>query len=126
MVNFPVKTQEKDVKAAGLNLNISTKKSIKVCKKLNKMKLRKAENFLKDMMKRKRNLNGKHYTKTCKQILEVLNNAKNNAKYKGINEEKLRIKTISAEKGSTRRRLRRSGFGNRMKNTNIKIVLERG
>lgn len=126
MVNFPVEVEESDVKAAGMNLSISTKKSVKVCKKLNNMKLEKAERLLNDLIDERRNLNGKHYTKTCQHILQVLESAKNNANYKGISEERLRIRTITAEQGPTRRRLRRTGFGNEMKNTHIKVVLERG
>lgn len=126
MVNFPIEVEEEDVKAAGTNLPISTKESVRLCKKLNKMKLLKAERLLRDMIDGKRSLGGKHYTKTCENILEILESAKNNANYKGINEERLRIKMITAEKGPNRRRLRRTGFGNKMKNTHIKVVLERG
>lgn len=122
---YPVEVEEDEVKASGLDLPISHKKAKLICRKINGMKLLKAEFFLNRLMNKKENLQGKHYTKTCKHIKEVLENAKNNAVYKGLAEDKVRIRTISAEKGPTQRRMRRAGLGNRLKRTHIKVVLKR-
>ncbi len=122
MIRYPVKVGENEVKAAGIALPISTKNSIIVCRKINGMPTEKAKKFLGDMIEGKRHINRKHYTKTCKEILKVLESAEKNAKNKGF--EKTFIRTISAEKGVTRFRMkRRRSFGIEMKSTNIKIVL---
>ncbi|MCD6478199.1 MAG: hypothetical protein J7K87_04315 [Candidatus Aenigmarchaeota archaeon] len=123
MVGYPVEVKENEVKAAGMNLPISTKNSVIVCRKLNNMKLDKAKKFLQDMIDGKRDINKKHYTKTAQNILELLELAEKNAKYKGL--KNLKIKTISAERGPTRYRLkRRRSFGSRMKITHVKVVLK--
>jgi ribosomal protein L22 len=125
MVGYPVKIGEKEVIASGLNLPISTKNSTIVCKKINKMDLEKAKKFLEDLIKEKRNINGKHFTKTSEHILEILLSAENNIEYKGLDKKNFKIKTISAERGPTRmRRRRKRAFGAKLKNTHIKVVLE--
>lgn len=129
MVGYPVEIKEDDVKAAGINLRVSRKKADKICKELNreKMKLEEAKEFVKSLADGEESIDGKHYTKAAEGILEVLENGEANAEFKGIPTEKLRIKTISAEPGMTARRMRRRrDFGNRLKNSNIKLVLERG
>ena len=55
----------------------------------------------------------------------MLESAEKNAEYKGL--ENTVIRTICAEKGSKRLRMkRRRSFGSRLKNTNIKILLKEG
>ena len=124
MIKYPVKIGKNEVKAAGIRLPISTKNSVIVCRKINKMKTEKAKKFLQEMIEGKRSINRKYYTKTCKEILKVLESAEKNAKNMGI--EKTVIKTISVEKGERRLRMkRRRSFGSELKNTNIKIVLKK-
>ncbi len=123
MVGYPVEAKENEVKAAGIGLPLSTKKSAIVCRKLNKMKLDKAKKFLQDLIDKKADIDKKHYTKTAKEILNILESAEKNAQYKGL--ENLIIKTITAETGPNRIRMkRRRSFGSRLKNTHIKIVLK--
>jgi len=123
MVGYPVEAKENEVKAAGIGLPLSTKKSTIVCRKLNKMKLDKAKKFLQDLIDKKADIDKKHYTKTAKEILNILESAEKNAQYKGL--ENLIIKTITAETGPNRIRMkRRRSFGSRLKNTHIKIVLK--
>ncbi len=125
MIKYPVKTEKEDVKAAGIGLTISTKKSIIICRNLNGMKLERAMSFLQEVINGKNNINGKHYTKTCMDIVKVLESAGKNAEFKGL--ETPVIKTICAEKGSRRIRMkRRRSFGRFFKNTNIKVVLKEG
>ena len=105
MIKYPVKIGKNEVKAAGIRLPISTKNSVIVCRKINKMKTEKAKKFLQEMIEGKRSINRKHYTKTCEEILKVLESAEKNAKNMGI--EKTVIKTISVEKGERRLRMKR-------------------
>ena len=72
MVGYPVEAKENEVKAAGIGLPLSTKKSAIVCRKLNKMKLDKAKKFLQDLIDKKADIDKKHYTKTAKEILNIL------------------------------------------------------
>ncbi len=129
MTGYPVQVEEEDVKAAGLNLRISRKKASKICKVINnkKMKFERALSFVKNLTEGNENIDGKTYEKAAEGILGVLENAGNNAESEGLNTEKLRVKTISAEPGTTlRRRRRRRDFGNRIKTANVKVVLQRG
>lgn len=129
MVGYPVEVGEEDVKAAGINLRISRKKAGKICKEINrkKMKLEKAKEFVQELIDGENKIEGKTYEKAAEGVMEVLENAESNADFKGIPTEKLRVKTISAEPGQTlRRRRRRRDFGNRLKSANVKVVLERG
>ncbi|MCD6367934.1 MAG: hypothetical protein J7L45_02500 [Candidatus Aenigmarchaeota archaeon] len=124
MAGYPVEVGEKEVTVAGIDLPISTKNSVIVCRKINKMTLEKAKRFLVDLIEKKTDINGKHYTKTAKEILKILESGEKNAEYRGI--ENPVIKTISAERGPTKRRRRRTRFGNKMKSTHIKLVLREG
>ena len=125
MAGYPVKVGEKEVTVAGIDLPISTKNSIVVCRKINKMELEKAKKFLKLLIDRKIDIDGKHYTKTAKEILKILESGEKNAEYRGLKNPV--IKTISAERGPTKlRRRRRRSFGSKMKSTHIKLVLREG
>ena len=124
MAGYPVEVGDKEVSVAGIDLPISTKNSIVICRKINKMTLEKAKRFLNDLIEKKIDINGKYYTKTAKEILKILESGEKNAEYRGI--ENPIIKTISAERGPNRRRRRRVGFGNKMKSTHIKLVLRGG
>lgn len=129
MVGYPVEVGEDDVKAAGVDLRISRKKADRICKVLNqrKSKFESAKKFVEDLTNDKENIDGKTYEGAAEGVLEVLENAEANAEFSGTPTEKLRIKIISAEPGTTlRRRRRRRNFGNKLKTANIKLVLERG
>ncbi len=129
MTGYPIEVEEEDITAAGINLRISRKKAHKICKVINnkKMKLMEAKSFVKNLIEGKENIDGKTYDKAAEGILEVLENAENNAEFRGENKDKLRIKTISSEPGSTFRRMRRRrDFGNKLKTANVKVVLQRG
>ena len=125
MVKYPVEVGKEEAKAAGIGLPISTKNTVLICRKINKMELSKAKRFLREMVERRRSIKGRYYDKTCSGIIEILESAEKNAEYKGI--ENPIIKTISVEKGPIRRRMkRRRSFGSFLKNTNIKIILKKG
>jgi len=115
--------KEKYAKANGVNLNISTKSSVLICRKIRGKKLDFAEKFLNDLLEKKRSINGKYYTKTVREILKVLRSCASNAENLDLDMDNL-IVHASAHKGPTiKRRRRKSDFGNRMKITNIEIML---
>lgn len=129
MVGYPAEIKENDIKASGIDLRISRKKAGKICKEINrkKMKFEDAKEFVQNLIDHEENIDGKTYDKAAEGVMEVLENAGSNANFKGVPTDKLRVKTISAEPGSTlRRRRRRRDFGNRLKTANVKLVLERG
>ena len=108
------------------NARISLKHSLVLCKKLKGKRLDKAKKFLEDLIAQKVNINGKYYTKTAKNLLDLLKTSEANATQKGLNPEKLFIKQIKADKGlrfyrpRTRWHLRRE----RIKAVNLKVELE--
>ncbi len=115
--------KERHAKASGVNLNISTKDAVIVCRKIRGMKFEDAEKFLEDLLAQKRSIDGKYYTKTVREILKLLESCKANAENLGLDEEFL-VVHASAHKGPTiRRRRRKADFGNRMKISNIEIML---
>lgn len=116
--------KKRSAKAYGRNLRISTKNSVIVCRAINGLRYSKGKKLLEDLINKKRNLNGKYYTKTATEILNILESAKNNAEAKGLDINKLVIHA-SAHKGfrfytPRRFKLRRRST----KNTNIQIILE--
>ncbi|MEM5843470.1 MAG: uL22 family ribosomal protein [Candidatus Aenigmatarchaeota archaeon] len=105
---------DKTATARAYNLDISLKKSVEICKIIKNKKVEKAEKLLE-------NIN----SKASKKILEVLKNAKENARQLNLNLERIYVMKAVANKGEkfirpkTRSRFR----GRRMKSTHIEIVL---
>ena len=105
---------------------ISLKHSMAICKKLRKRKVEKAKVFLENLIDGKINLEGKYHPNAAKKILQMLKEAEANARVKGLDPEKIFIKSIKADKGpkfvrpKSRFRLR----GREAKSTNITIVVE--
>ena len=104
---------------------ISLKSSKIICKELRGKRLSKSKMLLNDLLDEKKNLNGKYYTKTVKKILEILTNAEANAVAKGLDDERLFIYSINADKGRTfiRPRSKMSRRGERAKMTHIEIIV---
>lgn len=81
---------------------ISLRHSVVICKELRGRKLEFAKRFLENLIDRKAKLSNRKYHPTAaKQILEILESAENNAKQKGLTEEKLFIRKIKADQGYT-------------------------
>src|SRR4030042_1729276 len=121
MIKYPVKVEKDEVRTAGIGLPISAKSSILICRKINRMETAKAKKFLQEVIEKKRCINKKYPIKACNEILKILESAEKNAENKGL--ENTVIRTICAEKGSNRMRMkRRRSFGSRLKNTNIKVI----
>ena len=114
---------EKSAKAYGQALRISQRNALPVCRAISGLPLEKGRKLLKDLLEKKRSLNGKYYTKTVKEILKLLESAASNAEFKGLDPKKLII-YASAHKGFTFHRPRKFKMGRqRRKVANVQIVL---
>ena len=89
---------KKSAKAYGRNLDLSVKDAQLVCKAINRLQLQKGIALLEGLAGERRDINGKHYTKTAREILDLLKSAQSNAEFKGLEEEKLHI-YASSHKG---------------------------
>lgn len=107
------------------NSRISLKHSITICRFLKNMKLSKARAFLENVLKGKESYNGKYYTSATKEFLSLLKAVEANAKKKGLNTDKLFIKTIKADKGETMYLPKRAKFlPRRAKTTHLTVIVE--
>jgi len=114
---------KKSVKVSGRGLRISTKNSVIVCRAISGMNFTKGRRLLSDFVSEKQNLDGKHYTNISSTLLDLLDSAKNNAEFKGMEPEKMIIHA-SAHKGfrffrNRRFKMRRQ----KRKITNIQMIL---
>jgi large subunit ribosomal protein L22 len=117
---YSAKFEEPVARALGKEMRVSPKHAMEVCRAIRGMKLAVAKNYLQDVIKKKRAVPyrrhkkkiahrggmmsgdaGQYPVKAASAILKVLENAEANAKYKGMDEEKLRIVHASAQKGIT-------------------------
>jgi len=92
---------EKTTRSKKSNARVSVKDANIIFKKIKKKRIDKAMSFLEDLIDKKKNIEGKYYTGASKVILELLKDVKVNAAARGLNEEKLFIKTLSANKSFT-------------------------
>lgn len=109
---------KKTVKASRPIARVSLKDSIVIFKQIRNKKLEKAKNLLNDLINQKRSLDGKYYTKTSKEILDLLESAQANAESLGLDTEKLFIKKAVANK-SFRFMLPKSRWSHRGKKAKI-------
>lgn len=131
-------------KAYGKELRISPKDALEICRAIRGMKLAEAKKFLEEVKKRRRAVPyrkhkkklahkagigpGAYPVKAATEILKVLKNAEENAKYKGLDEEKLVIVHASAYKGITIPGIMPRAFGRATPAntplTNVEIILK--
>lgn len=115
--------KEKSARAYGRSLRISRKSSQLLCSRITGMPLAKGRKLLRDLVDQRRSLDGKHYTKTAMEMLDMLGSAQANAEAKGLDPDKLSIHA-SAHRGFTFWRNRRFKMGRqRRKVCNLQIVL---
>ncbi len=115
--------------AIARNARVSLKHSTVLCREVRKLKrLDKAIRFLENLVEKKVSIDGKYYTNAAKKLLEVLKSVKANARQKNLNEERLYIKVLKADKGETflRPRSRARFSGRRAKSTHLRVVVEEG
>lgn len=138
---------ETTAKAMGRELHISPKDSVEICNSIRGKDLEEAKNTLELVINKekpipfrkhnkkkghRKNLNGwdagGYPVKAAKEILKVLENAENNAEYKGLEIEKLKIKHISAKKGQEIEGMMPRAFGRatpkNTQTTHLEVVLE--
>jgi large subunit ribosomal protein L22 len=115
---YSAKIEGPHAKAYGRELRISPKDAVEICRVIRGMKLVKAKEFLRRVQRRevpvpyrthkkklahKRGVSGAGAfpVKAARELLRVLQNVEENAKYKGMEVEKLQIVHASAYKGIT-------------------------
>ncbi|MBI4170932.1 MAG: hypothetical protein HY514_04505 [Candidatus Aenigmarchaeota archaeon] len=119
--------KQRFAKASGTNMRISTKSAEVICRVIRKKPLKRAKRLLNDLAGQKRGLGVKYYSKTVKQILELLESCEKNAEFLGLENNRLFVHASAHQGTSIRRRRRKAAFGSAMKNTNMEIMLiERG
>jgi len=124
---YTFEPNEKYAKAYGNNLRISAKKATLICRVIRGKKLKTAKRLLNDLSIETRALDGKHYTKTVRDILILLNSCEKNAENINLNTGNLFVHASASKGSAMRRRRRKSDFGSAMKSANIEIYLvERG
>jgi ribosomal protein L22 len=104
--------------------SISSKNATKVCKAINRKKFADAKKLLEDLLDEKKDLKGKYFTKSAKEILKLLKQLENNAKNKKLDSDVMFL-FVSAHRGPTMHRARRKWrkFGSRLKICHIQAVL---
>lgn len=120
---YTIKPKERYAKAFGRDLRISTKAAVKICRVIRNKPLSRAKRLLNDLIARRRNLKGKYYTKTVKDIADLLSSCEKNAEFFGLDNEKLFVHASAHTGTIMRRRRRKSAFGSRLKSTNLEIML---
>lgn len=145
---YSIEIDEKTcAKAMGKEMRISPKHAVEVCAAIRGMRLDKAKKYLQEVVEKKRAVPykrhrkklahrrglqgsdaGQYPVKAAKAILQVLANAEANAKYKGLDAEKLKIVHASAHKGITLPGFKPRAFARATPfvtpTTNVEIVLK--
>ncbi|MDH7506815.1 MAG: 50S ribosomal protein L22 [Candidatus Thermoplasmatota archaeon] len=135
---------DKTAKAFGYELHCSKKDSMNIAYAIKGMKVEKAKKFLQDIIDLKRPLKsvyhkrkihhqknigpGSYPQKAAKYMLKTLENAENNAEYKGFDIEKMKIVHVSAYGGRVLKSMMPRAHGratNKYEKTcDIEIILE--
>jgi len=105
---------------------VSLKDSVKIFKNIRNKPVKKIKIFLNDLIDEKRDINGKHYTGASKTILELIEEAENNADSLGLDREKLFLTKTVANQG-LRFMLPKSRFrhrGRKAKICQLEVTLE--
>ncbi|NPA86213.1 MAG: 50S ribosomal protein L22 [bacterium] len=117
----PEEEKQKYAKAYIWNAPISRKHAVEICRAVRGMRLLEAIQYLEDVVKMKRPVpfarynrgvphrhelagpvkSGRYPVKAASYILRLLKDVLANAKYKGLDEQKLRIVHIAAHKGTS-------------------------
>ncbi len=115
---------EKFARAYGRGLRVSTKSSTQVCRAITGLNLQKGKTLLSKLLEQKESLDGKYYTNTTSELLNLLKSAESNAEFKGLDIDRLIIHA-SAHTGFAFWRPRRFKMRRqKIKITNVQIILE--
>ena len=136
--------QDKTAKAYGYELHCSPKDSMNLARAIKGMKIEDAKKYIQEIIDMKRplpaiyhNLKRAHQKgigpgsfpqKAARYMLKILENAENNAEYKGFDVESMKISHISAYQGRVIKGIMPRAYGRatdkNTSTTNIEIILE--
>lgn len=118
--------EKKKAIARAKDARISLKHAVVLCRVIKGKQLEQAKKLLEQLAIGKQDIDGKHYSKAAKKLLELLNAAEANATQKDMETSKLYVAVAKPSKGRTfiRPRTRTKLRGMRAKSTNVEIVLE--
>ncbi len=114
--------REKCAKAYS-SMRISTKSAAKLCRVISRKPLSRAKRLLTGLAEEKRELGTKHYTKTAKELLGLLNSCEKNAEFLGLDASRLFVHASAHTGTIMRRRRRKAAFGSKLKSTNVEMML---
>lgn len=117
-LNYSIEPEpEKTSKAIGKELHISRKHAYEIARAIKGKKIEDARGFLEEVAElrkavpykryirnvphRKGMCTGRYPQKAAKEFLKVLKNAENNARYRGLDAENMRISHVATKKGHT-------------------------
>ena len=127
IIMYTHKPRQKFAKAYGRNMRISTKSAELLCRVIRRKKLSSAKRLLQDLSEGRRALDGKYYSKAVREVLMLLQGCEKNAEFLGLDADRLFVHASAHTGTNYRRRRRKSGFGSKMKSTNLEMMLiERG
>jgi large subunit ribosomal protein L22 len=114
----------KSVRVYGRGIRMSGKDGKIICRQISGRTLPKAKAFLERLVEKKQSLDGKYYTNTSAEMLQLLKSAENNVEFKGLDAERM-IVSASAHDGFRFFRPRRfKRRREKRKITNIQVVLQ--
>lgn len=109
---------ERSSKAMGMELHISPRHALELCKAVRGMQVEEARNYLEDVVALKRAVPFRHHNrkvghrrgligwdagrypqKAAREMMALLQNAAANAEYKGLDPEAMRISHVATKKG---------------------------
>ncbi len=112
-------------KACTHNARVSVKNAKPVCRAVRGIYLERAKKFLEDVVKQRRNIGGKYYTKSTTEILNLIKSAEKNAEFKNLDLKNVYIAHISALDGTRMlRRRHKNSLGMKLKTANLEIILK--
>ncbi|MEW6592466.1 MAG: 50S ribosomal protein L22 [Candidatus Hadarchaeota archaeon] len=142
---YSAKIDEPNAKAYGKELRVSPKDSMEICRAIRGLPLSVAKDYLEKVKMKKKAIPyvrhnkklahkkggvgpGAYPVKAAGEILKVLKNAEENAGYKGMAAEKLKVVHASASKGITMPGIIPRAFGRaspfNKPTTNVEIILK--
>jgi large subunit ribosomal protein L22 len=141
---------DKTARVSGVDMRISPKKAAEVCREIRGLKLEKAKGLLEDVIAMKKMIPfrvhkkelghhgnklreykfyaGGYPVKVAERVLELLKSAENNAEYKGLDVDRLKVIHASVDLGPKLRRIMTRAFGRSSPKTEqltrVQLVLE--
>ncbi|MEZ5336454.1 MAG: 50S ribosomal protein L22 [Methanolobus sp.] len=144
-IGYSIEMDPKEsAKAMGAELHISPKKSRELCKAIKGMRSNVAQKYLEDVVSMKQAVpfkrhcdgsghrkgpmaNGRYPVKVAQAFLKILENARSNAEYKGLEPERMYIAHAAAKRGRVihgmRPRARGRGSPSNTETVNVEIIL---